>query len=119
MTKDILPGAMPFTNTSYDAPAYWSAGILWIVNATVHETDGHFSLIDELIPRGPSAPPHIHPLADEGFYIIHGEATFLVAGQTIRAKSGTFLSVPKGTIHSFGIESESCRLLKLVYTRRF
>jgi quercetin dioxygenase-like cupin family protein len=102
---------LPFTNNTADAPAYWSAGILWIINATSESTGGTYSLIEELIPQGPSAPPHIHPYADEGFYILEGEATFIVNNDKISVTKGSFLSVPRGTIHSFSIDTAECRLL--------
>jgi quercetin dioxygenase-like cupin family protein len=93
------------------APARWNVGILWIMLAIDQETSDHFSLIEELVPKGNAAPWHLHEWMDEGFYIMEGEATFWVADQELKAKSGSFLSVPMGTRHSFRIDSDSARLL--------
>ena len=91
--------------------AYWGMGILWIMLATAEDTDGQYSCIEELIPQGPAAPPHIHEAADETFYIMEGEATFFVEDQPIKATAGSFVSIPRGTKHAFQIDSETVRLL--------
>lgn len=90
---------------------YWGMGILWTMLATAEDTNGAYSCIEELIPHGPAAPPHIHEAADETFYIIEGEATFFVEDQPIKATAGSFVSIPRGTKHAFQIDSETVRLL--------
>lgn len=91
--------------------AYWGMGILWIALATAEDTNGAYSCIEELIPQGPAAPPHIHEAADETFYMMEGEATFFVEDQPIKATTGSFVSIPRGTKHAFQIDSETARLL--------
>jgi len=90
---------------------YWGMGILWTMLATAEDTNGAYSCIEELIPQGPAAPPHIHEAADETFYILEGEATFFVEDQPIKATAGSFVSIPRGTKHAFQIDSETVRLL--------
>jgi mannose-6-phosphate isomerase-like protein (cupin superfamily) len=91
--------------------AYWGMGILWTMLATAEDTDGKYSCIEELIPYGPSAAPHIHEAADESFYIIEGEMTFFIKDRPIKAIAGSFVSVPRGTKHAFQIDSETVRLI--------
>lgn len=91
--------------------AYWNAGILWIMLATAEDTDGQYSCMEELLPHGPAAPPHIHEAADETFYVLEGEATFFVEDQPIKATAGSFVAIPRGTKHAFQIDSETARLL--------
>jgi len=119
-TADLLRFELPasrrklrkpiFTHRN-EAPARWNVGILWIMLAIDQETSDQFSLIEELIPKGEAAPWHLHEWMDEGFYIMEGEATFLVADQELKAGPGSFLSVPMGTRHSFRIDTETARLL--------
>ena len=91
--------------------AYWGMGILWTMLATAEDTDGKYSCIEELIPHGPSAAPHIHEAADESFYIIEGEMTFFIEDRSMKAIAGSFVSVPRGTKHAFQIDSETVRLI--------
>lgn len=104
----------PFGASRDTAPSYWSQGILWSVLATGEQTGGAYSVIEQLCPRGSGAPPHTHE-QDEGFYIIEGEATFLIGDRHVSAGSGSFVWVPRGTVHAFRVDSETCRLLN-VYT---
>ncbi|MBD2093315.1 quercetin 2,3-dioxygenase [Microcoleus sp. FACHB-1515] len=109
MSVQNKPQAFEVNNT--EARIYWGMGILWIMLATAEDTSGAYSCIEELIPQGPAAPPHIHEAADETFYILEGEATFFVEDQPIKATAGSFVSIPRGTKHAFQIDSETVRLL--------
>jgi quercetin dioxygenase-like cupin family protein len=100
-----------FEVNQIEAPAYWGQGILWIMLAMAEDTNGEYSCIEELIPQGPAAPPHIHEAADETFYILEGEATFFVEDRPIKATAGSLVSIPRGTKHAFQIDSETVRLL--------
>ncbi len=103
--------ASAYTRNRVDAPSYWTMGILWIMLATSAETGGTYSLIEELIPQGLAAPPHRHEEADEMFYILEGEATFFVDSTPIKALPGSVVAIPRGTKHSFQIDSPVARLL--------
>lgn len=101
----------PFEVNVAEGRAYWTMGILWIMLATYEDTDGQYSCMEELLPQGPAAPPHIHEAADETFYLLEGEATFFVEDQPIKATAGSFIAIPRGTKHAFQIDSETARLL--------
>lgn len=109
MNPQNQPQAFEINNV--EGRAYWGMGILWIMLATAEDTNGAYSCIEELIPYGPTAPPHIHEAADETFYILEGEATFFVQDQPIKATAGSFVSIPRGTKHAFQIDSETVRLI--------
>ena len=109
MNAQNKPQAFEVNNT--EGRTYWGMGILWTMLATAEDTNGAYSCIEELIPQGPAAPPHIHEAADETFYILEGEATFFVEDQPIKATAGSFVSIPRGTKHAFQIDSETARLL--------
>ena len=111
MSSSTTPQA--FVLSRETAPAYWSQGILWIMLATHEDTGGNYSLIEELIPQGPAAPPHIHENADEMFYLLDGEATFFTGEENapIKAGVGSMVYIPRGTRHSFQIDTPTSRLL--------
>ena len=47
------------------------------------------------------APPHVHQLEDEHFYILSGEVEFLDREQTISAGPGSLVVLPRGHLHGF------------------
>jgi quercetin dioxygenase-like cupin family protein len=110
---DNINKAIPYSVNPTDVPAFWHEDILWLMLATGDQTGGHYSLMEELCPKGSGAPPHIHEWQDEAFYIIEGEATFIVAEQTIQASTGAFVSIPRNTVHSFRVDSKTARVLNL------
>ncbi len=85
--------------------------------ASGEQTSGAFSLIDEEAPRGESVPLHLHDDM-ESFYVLDGEVTFYVRDEPgARAKAGSFVHIPGGTVHGFRIESETARYLILTTPR--
>jgi len=56
---------------------------------------------------------HVHSREDEWFYIAEGEATFHVGDRTLRARSGAFISLPRGIPHTFTVKSARARFLML------
>jgi quercetin dioxygenase-like cupin family protein len=105
------PPLPPFASLRDEAPAFWSQDILWIFHATPETTGGAWSLIEELCPKGSGAPPHVHEWSDETFYVIDGAITFLAGDRQILVEGGGFISIPKGTIHGFRVDSDVSRVL--------
>ena len=104
----------PFGASRDTAPAYWDQDILWLALATGEQTAGVYSLLEQLCPLGAGAPPHLHEGADEGFYVLDGEARFLLGDKVERAGRGSFVWIPRGTPHGFRVEgSGPARLLNL------
>ena len=55
-----------------------------------------------VITMAPNAMgPETHVHADEAFYILDGELTFLLDDGEVAAPAGTFVLVPPGTGHTF------------------
>jgi quercetin dioxygenase-like cupin family protein len=69
--------------------------------ATGAETGGRYATWEAIVPPGGGPPPHTHTREEESFYILEGEMTFTVDGQSITAPAGTFVRVPIGTLHNF------------------
>lgn len=110
MNASNLP--ISFLSSNKEAPAYWQEDILWIIHATSEQTGGAYSLMEELCPKNSGPPPHYHD-QDEGFYLIEGEITFLADDRLLEAKEGFFMSIPRGTVHSFRVDSDVARILNL------
>ena len=65
------------------------------------ESHGNCFIVEGLAAPGGGPPPHMHHFEDESFYILEGSVTFQADGQTIHAKPGDFIHIPRGTVHSF------------------
>jgi quercetin dioxygenase-like cupin family protein len=91
--------------------AYWIMGTLFTYLVTGAESGGsYFTLIVDLGPeQGP--PPHIHHLEEEQFYVLDGQLTYSVGDQTFQVKTGDFIHIPRGTVHSFKNGPKPSRLL--------
>lgn len=79
--------------------------------ATGDQTAGQYTVIEQLCPKDSGPPPHVHEWQDEAIYLLEGEITFHAGGQIIRAIAGSLVSIPRGTIHNFRVESETARIL--------
>jgi quercetin dioxygenase-like cupin family protein len=77
-----------------------SAGEAFTLKATGEQTGGAIGLFEVRTLPGSGSPRHIHHSADELFYILAGEFQFLVGEQLIRAGRGTFVYIPRGTVHA-------------------
>ncbi len=100
----------PFESSKNSAPAYWLTNILWTLLASGAQTNDVFSLMEQLCPKDSGPPPHFHD-QDESIYIIDGEITFLLGEQEQKGESGSLLFIPRATVHSFRVDSETARIL--------
>lgn len=109
------PHLPPSVISAQDAPAFWRVGILWNISLSAQTTAGEFTMMDQTMPQGSGAPPHIHERYDEGFFIIEGAVEYTVGHsqeqQTILAEDGAAVWIPRGTRHAFEIKSETARAL--------
>lgn len=86
--------------------------------ATGKSTNGQFCLVEETAKRGEAVPLHRHEKDVESFYVLEGEITFYIDGQSgIHSGPGSFLHVPAGAIHGFRITSDTARYLILTTPR--
>ena len=78
--------------------------------ATAEQTGGAYTLIWELCPQGSGATPHYHE-QDEQFYVLDGQVTYLAGDRTLVATAGAFVLIPRGTVHSFRVDSDTATIL--------
>ena len=95
-----------------EGPAIWFHEALFSVKARTSDTDGQFSLFDQITPKGFAAPPHYHSAVTDSFYIIDGELDYAI-GDTVYygVTGGSFIYIPRMTRHEFRVISETARFL--------
>jgi mannose-6-phosphate isomerase-like protein (cupin superfamily) len=80
---------------------FWVLGDLYTFKITGKQTNGSFTVIEQIIQPENGPPPHIHHREDEAFYILEGSFSFLSGDKQAVFEAGSFVYVPKGTLHTF------------------
>lgn len=94
--------------------AWWFLGSL----AVLRNPDGapRTPVVLELtVPPGGSPPEHVHESLDDSFLLLDGEAVVRCGGQTLVARPGTYVSLPRGIPHTFRVTSRVPARLLLVH----
>ena len=103
--------APAYMRSAKDAPAYWNLGGLFMILAEAKDTGGVYSIMEQVIAKGPQAVVHLHETEEEAFYILEGHAIYTIGDQKLKAGPGDFLSIPKNTWHSFESLTDGLRVL--------
>ncbi len=90
--KQVSPG---------EGRSLWVFGGLVTFYALGEDTGGAFTLLVEDTSPQSAAFPHVHYEEDQAFYILKGDHEFVCDGQSFDAKAGSFVYVPRGTVHWF------------------
>lgn len=89
---------------------WFYGGGLHTWKATAEETNGAFLFFEDHMVQGKMTPVHIHPEADEIFYVLEGEIIVHAGGTEHRVQEGDFALAPRGVPHAFMATTET-RLL--------
>jgi quercetin dioxygenase-like cupin family protein len=104
----------PYSRTPNLENSVWYQGhTLLTYLATNRDTGGQFALLEVHSRKGGGPPPHIHPNEDECFFILEGEMEFIVDGRRFSGEAGSFVFIPRGTLHQPLLVSEEARALVL------
>ncbi|MBB3452055.1 quercetin dioxygenase-like cupin family protein [Rhizobium sp. BK313] len=87
--------------SALQADTYHLFGNLFRFHAHSLDTGGAYCLVETLTAPGAGAPPNRHPDDDEAFYVLDGLFEFMVDGETVQARTGSFVKIPTGAIHAF------------------
>jgi len=80
----------------------WFFGGLTTIKADGDATGGRVMVTEQLAPRGSGSPLHVHHNEDEWFYVLDGELTIWVDGQTVVAPAGAVsMQVYAQTVKNF------------------
>lgn len=83
-----------------EGPLVRIPGHPFVVKASSEDTRGAYALAEVTI-TGDGPPQHIHRAEEEAFYILEGEVDIQVGTETVHGTSGTFVLIPRGTVHTF------------------
>lgn len=103
---------LPYELNRDKAPAFWEVDILWLILADESQTGGALTMMEQVCPKNSGPPPHFHA-QQESYYILEGQMTVLAGGKELVATQGSFLNVPPHTVHSFRVDTETCRMLNM------
>lgn len=70
--------------------------------------------MDFRVTPGTESTRHVHQNEDELYYILDGEAEFVIGNQTHAAFPGTLVFVPRGTPHHLKVQSGCLRALLIL-----
>jgi mannose-6-phosphate isomerase-like protein (cupin superfamily) len=110
-----MEGSMEILLNQGEGNSFWVLGDLYTFKVTGKQTNGAFTVVDQIIQPQSGPPPHIHHREDEAFYVLEGRFLFLCGDKQSVFEAGSFVYVPKGTLHTFkNIEGQQGRLLVII-----
>ena len=93
-----------FAALTEDGETTWCLQNRMTIKATAKSTGGAYGLVESWIPAGASPPLHIHRREDEAFWVMEGTVTFRAGDDTITARPGSFVFLPRDVPHTFVVE---------------
>lgn len=85
------------------------------VVVSAEDSEGSFSLIDEVWGPKFQTPPHYHKSHAETFYIVSGQVEWTVGGKTQLLKAGDLVHIPAYTVHSVKVVGNEDMRTLMVY----
>jgi len=71
--------------------------------ATGEQTGGSIGVFEDTTSPGDGPPRHVHYGSDELFYVLEGEFLILVGERQESVSAGTYVFVPRGTVHAYKV----------------
>lgn len=95
-----------------EGESLWVVGDTYTFKGVSKNTGGAFLLFEASIPPQAGPPPHIHHQEDEAYYVIEGDIEVLDQDRTFVAGAGSFVFLPRGTLHRFkNVGTQTARML--------
>ncbi|MDC6365475.1 MULTISPECIES: quercetin 2,3-dioxygenase [Flavobacteriaceae] len=83
---------------------------------TSADTNGQFTLIEEVNPPGIMIPPHVHTKEDEIFKVLEGELEVTVGDKTTILKAGDLAFAPRNVPHSWKVVGDKeCKTILSIF----
>lgn len=114
--KQSRVASEPLVVNANDKTPVWAMGIRVTVMVTAEETDGAYSVFEDIIPPGGGPPPHTHSREDETIFVMQGELRAWLGGVRYDVKAGDFVHMPRGVQHYFKNVSDRPTKMLLTYT---
>jgi mannose-6-phosphate isomerase-like protein (cupin superfamily) len=83
-----------------------SAGTPSTIKLRSSDVRGAYSLLEMVVPPGNGNRLHVHPEAEEAFYVVEGELTIRFPDREERAQAGALILVPRGMPHAFANQGD-------------
>lgn len=96
-----------------EGEALWFNGGLGVLRATADQTEGRYTVMELLAPKGFASPLHIHRNEDEFFVVLSGEVRVQHGEAVVEAVVGSVVYGPRDVAHAFHVDSAEARLLLL------
>jgi len=92
---------------------------LWVLGvfATLKVQSNDVSFYEGIVPPEAGPPSNVHHQQDEAYYVLEGTFSFLSGDETINTGPGSFVWIPRGTVHTFKNIGESTG--KLLFSSTF
>lgn len=90
---------------------WFCGGGVFTWKATAEETGGAFIAFEDDLDGGKVTPMHLHPEADETFYMLEGEILLHIDGHERRLGAGGIAVLPRGVPHAYVVTSPKARML--------
>jgi mannose-6-phosphate isomerase-like protein (cupin superfamily) len=92
---------------------------LWVLGVftTLKAQSNDVSFYEGIVPPEAGPPPNVHYQQDEACYVLEGTFSFLSGDETIDTGPGSFVWIPRGTVHTFKNIGESTG--KLLFSSTF
>ncbi len=94
-----------------EGEALWFNGGLGLLKATRDQTEGRFTAMELLAPKGFASPLHIHRAEDEFFLVLSGEVRVQHGDDVIEAVAGSLVYGPRDVAHRFHVDSAEASML--------
>jgi quercetin dioxygenase-like cupin family protein len=94
----------------------WIVGDTYAFKAVSEDTNGAFMLFEASVPPQSGPPPHRHHREDEAYYILEGTFEILDNDRTFTASAGSFVHIPRGTLHRFKNVGETTARMLVLFT---
>jgi len=79
--------------------------------ARILATGGSLGLVHMDKPAGEMPPLHVHQNEDEGFYVLDGELTLYLPGDSVTLRAGEFFFAPREVPHSYEVGADGALVL--------
>ncbi len=89
-----------FISPTGEGKSFEALGNTFTFKALGEQTGGMLEVIELLLPPGGQLPNHIHRKFDEAIYVLEGELAIRVGDRTVDTRAGSFVFVPRNTVHA-------------------
>jgi quercetin dioxygenase-like cupin family protein len=88
-----------FITPAGEGKSFEALGNTFTFKVLGEQTGGALETIELRFPPGGQLPDHIHRKFDEAIYVLEGEFSIRVGDRTVDTRGGSFVFVPRGTVH--------------------